>query len=365
MQGERLKKKTQKKRQAIKKGRKEPKFDLELLERLVNVVGVSGQEEEVRAIISKEIKKYVDRVYVDKMGNLVGHKKGSKPRVMLAAHMDEIGLMIKSINDYGLISFSTVGYVEPSNLLGWRVRISTPKGSLQGVITTKELSEDMRIKSVPRIEDLFVDTGLKKKELAERGVKIGDYIDFEQRHTYSENDGVIFGKALDDRIGCFILIEVARGIKQIKNEVFFVFTVQEEVGLYGAKTSAYDIEPDWAIAVDVTNADDTTHEATKSIGKGPCITIKDADMIANKHLNKWLEEIAKKKSIPFQLDVSELGTTDALTISLSRGGVPATVVGVAVRNLHTTISIAHKQDIVFAIELLEEMMKRAEKITIV
>lgn len=339
---------------------------MKLLETLSNASGVSGSEEDVRAIIRKEIKKSVDNVYVDTFGNLIAHKRGKPPRVMLAAHMDEIGMMVKHINNDGTISLSFIGGLDVMPLVGRLVSISSKKGKVMGMITLKEISNFQDIDEIPDKEELIVDTGLTKKQLQRRGAEAGSYIVFEQQFKVINKEGVVCGKALDDRIGCYILIELAKKLKKAKNEMFFVFTVQEEVGLYGAKTSAYHIEPDWAIAVDVTNADDVDNEkASKLIGKGPTITVKDADMIANKCVDDWLKDLAKKKRIPYQIDVSDAGTTDAMNISISKGGVPSSVVGVAIRNLHTTFGVAHKNDIENAIKLLYELLLKPPKVCLV
>ena len=337
---------------------------MQLLEKLINAYGVSGNEGEVRNIIAKEIRKYVDDVRADKMGNLITRKRGRAPKVMLVAHMDEIGLMVKNIHRDGTMSVVAVGGIEPMILIGQRVHVKTKKGKIHGVITTKLLSDDHEILKLPDMPDLIVDTGLNKKELERKGVSIGDYLPLEQEAGTLGSKNIISGKALDDRIGCYILIEVAKKIKNLKHEVYFVFTVQEEVGLYGAKTSTYAIEPDWAIAVDTTNANDleSTPDITKRIGGGPCITIKDEEMISNQHITAHLKQIARRKKIPVQLEVSDFGTTDAMNVSISKSGVLTSVVSIPVRNLHSTMGVAHKSDINNAIKLLVELLKNPPKV---
>jgi len=330
---------------------------MDLLEKLTNIFGVSGNEENIREMIKDEIKNYVDEVSVDKLGNLIARKKGEAPKVMLAAHMDEIGLVIKSIERGGKIYCSPVGGIEAITLLGERVHIETKKGIIHGIITTREISDGIYTTKLPKMENLIVDTGLSKRGLKRMDVEVGTYLSLEQEPCFLGSENIICGKALDNRIGCYVLIELAKRLKKIKNEIYYVFTVQEEMGLFGAITSAYIVEPEWALAVDVSETCDSTGEITKTIGKGPCLTIKDADMIANKCLNDWIRNIAKKKKIPLQLDVSDLGTTDAVSISISRGGVPSSVVSVPVRNLHTATAVAHKKDIENTIKLLEELLK--------
>ncbi len=338
---------------------------MELLQKLINSCGVSGDEGEIRELIEDEIKKYVDEIYTDKFGNLIAHKKGRVPRVMLAAHMDEIGLMVKRINPKGKIVFSTIGGIEVSALIGQKVAIQT-KNPIIGVITADQMSSGDAIRELPKVTDLFIDTGLKKEELTKLGVETGSYVHFyDSNCCFVGNGDFICGKALDNRLGCYILIELAKSLKDNKNELFYVFTVQEEIGLSGARTSAYTIDPAWAIAVDTTTTDDVYSTPTRSLGGGPCLTIKDALMIGNKCINGWLKDIGKKHDIPVQYDVSEYGATDALTISLSRGGIPATTVSVPVRNIHSAVGMAHTSDIKNAIKLLEILLKKPPLVCLV
>lgn len=338
-----------------------------LLNRLIVATGTSGREQEVRSIIFKEMNKYTKDVKLDKFGNLIAHKKGKGPTVMFIAHMDEIGLMVHSINEKGYIICSEIGIVEPLSLIGTRVSIPTKEGKINGVITVKEISNDDDPVSLPKIEDLIVDTGLTKEELIKAGVEIGSYIDIQKTVGFLGSKKFVCGKALDDRIGCYILVELAKRLKKIKPkcDVYFVFSVQEEVGLYGAKTSIYNIKPDFAVGVDVSGANDFEDDPTRCLGKGPTITVKDAEMLANPCIDSWLKELAKKNKIPYQLDVSEAGTTDALDIAVSKGGIPTTVVGVAVRNLHTPIGIAHMDDINKVLKLLELLIKNPPMICLI
>ncbi len=339
---------------------------MELLEKLVNSFGVSGNEGEVRELIKKEIEKYVDETYTDKFGNLIAHKKGKVPRVMLAAHMDEIGLMVKRINDKGEVVFSTIGGIEVASLIGQKVAIQADKDEVIGVITSDLLSSGDEIKEMPKVTDLFIDTGLDKAELTKRGVELGDFVQFYDSNCCFIGGGkFVCGKALDNRIGCFIQIELAKRLKDSRNETFYVFTVQEEVGLYGARTSAYTIDPAWAIAIDTITADDVYSTPTRSLDGGPVITMKDASMLSNKCINDWAKDIAKKNDIPLQYGVSEYGVTDALTISFSRGGIPATSIGVAVRNIHTVVGMASIKDIENTIKLLELLLKKPPLVCLV
>lgn len=334
---------------------------MDLLERLISTFGVSGNEEKVRCLIQEEIKKYVDEVYADKVGNLIAHKKGKKPKIMLSSHMDEIGLMVKNIESRGRIYFVELGGADPVMLLGERVHIETKKGIIHGVITTREVNDGTFLNQVPRVEDLFVDTGLSERELKKLGIEIGSYLSMERDLYYLGSDKIICGKAFDNRIGCYILIELAKRLKKSSYEVYFVFTIQEEIGLVGAMTSAYKVEPDWAIAVDVIETSDARGEPVITLGNGPSITMKDAELIGNRTLNEYIIGIAKKKKIHIQRDVSETGTTDATSISITKGGIPSTVVGVPIRNLHTATAVANKDDIEDTILILEEFLKNPPK----
>lgn len=330
---------------------------MNLLKKLVSTPGVSGDEDRVRNLIKKEIEKYVDDISIDKLGNLIAHKKGKQPKVMLAAHMDEVGLMVKGIGRRGKLFISSIGGLDPVMLLGERVQITTKKGLIHGVITTADVNYGEIVSKIPSTDDLFVDTGLSKEELQKIGVDTGTFLTFE-RHLYTlGSKKIICGKAFDDRIGCYILIELAKKLKNIKNEIFYVFTIQEEIGLVGAITSTYKVQPDWAIVVDTSETSNLGGEIIKTIGAGPCITIKDLETVGNKTINKWLIDVAKNKKIPIQKDVTDVGVTDAATISITRGGIPAAVVCVPIRNLHTATSVAHTDDIKNAIKLLYELFK--------
>lgn len=333
---------------------------MDLLKRLMELPGPSGDEWRVRELIKKEIIPYIDEIYTDKFGNLIAHKKGKGAKVMLVAHMDEIGLMVKSVDNFG-ISCSEVGGFEAVSLLGEVVEVEAKGKFITGIVTTKEMVNDERIKKAIKMEELIIDTGFSKEEMLKLGVEIGSYIHLHPRVVSLRNGKLIAGKALDDRIGCFALIELAKRLKKKDSDIYYVFTVQEEIGLYGGETSVYSIEPDWAIAVDTTSTNDFGDQITRKIGGGPCLTIKDADMITNRCVNAWLKEVARKNKIPLQLDISDFGTTDALTISVAKGGIPCTVLGVAIRNIHTTVGVASLHDIQYLIQLLEELLKEPAK----
>ncbi len=329
-----------------------------LLKRLSEAHGVPGSEGEVRDIMSKELSRHCE-IEVDRMGNLIAKKGDGKKKVMLAAHMDEIGLMVKHIDEKGFIRFAALGGFFDQTLVSQRVLIHTRKSRIPGVIGSKPphlMKEDERKRGVER-KDMFVDAGFKSdKEAAKAGVSIGDYITFDRSFKELKGD-LVTGKAFDDRIGCLALIEVMKKINA-DYTVYGVGTVQEEVGLKGARTSAFRINPDFAIAIDVNLAGDypgiKEEESALKLGNGPVIEIADASgrgLITHPKIKDLLIKTAKKNKIKYQLSVGEGGTTDATAIHLTREGVPSGVISVPVRYIHSPVEVASMKDIKDAIAL--------------
>jgi len=333
-------------------------LDKDLLFRLLDAQGVSGNETEIRSLILTEIKDHVDDMHVDKTGNLIAHKKGRGQKVMIAAHMDQVGVIAKKISEEGRIYISTLGGIDPLTLIGQRVRIISSKGkAIYGVITTEQLHEGKDTEKLPVMADLYVDCGITEKELDGLGIGIGVDIALMQSAVMIGGGFAVSGKALDDRIGCYILVRLIKSIRKPKSDLYFVFTVQEEVNFHGAQTSTFQIEPDWAIVVDVNNARDFNVPPTGLLGKGTTVTIKDSDFIANKCLNDCIKEISEKKKIPVQWHVGDYHTSDAMKISASKSGVPSTVIGPAIRNIHTTIEVASIADIENTVLIIEELLR--------
>ncbi len=330
---------------------------------MMNVLSASGHENAIRSYLLKKIKPYCKDIKVDKFGNLIVHKKGKGPIAMLVAHMDEVGLMVKKINNDGTLAITSVGGIEALACLNQKVLIhGNGKNPILGVISTAKLSSGENITELPKKEDLFVDTGLNKKEILKKGIEIGTFVEFEKRAHYLGSDEYIMGKAADDRVGCYIFVEIIKKMKKFPGEMYFVFTVQEEVGLYGAKTSVYNINPEWSLVLDVLDANDLSIDATRSLGKGPILSIMDSQTLSNSCLNDAIKAHAKRKNIALQIGVTDFGTTDALYISLSKGGIPTSILAVPVRNVHSGIGIVHKKDIVHTIDLIEELLKHPLKI---
>ncbi|MEE9150308.1 MAG: M42 family peptidase [Thermoplasmata archaeon] len=311
----------------------------------------------VREIIQKHINAHVDEMNTDRLGNLICKKKGkdTDSTLILAAHMDEIGLMAREVDKHGHIYFSRVGELSKQTLLGQKVHIMGKKKEIHGVITHKKLHIGEEAEGFPEETDLYVDTGIGGEELGLMGIGIGTYIVPEKKLEILGNGDIISGKALDDRLGCATLIKLAESIKDPNIDIYYIFTAQEEIGMYGAQTSMYKIDASCAIAVDISFATDFSDSGIQ-LGKGPVITIKDSDLIANRVLVDSLIELARKRHIPYQLEVSDIGTTDALYLSISKGGLPATAVGVPIRNPHSTISIANLKDMKSCMRLLKAFL---------
>ena len=276
------------------------------------------------------------------MGNLVAHKKGNGKKVMLAAHMDEIGVVVTFIDKNGFLRFSNVGGLYNKELLGRRV---TFKNGVTGVIYTESENKDMRISK------MYIDIGAEGKEDAEKQVSLGDTAVFEGE--YHKNGTRIISKALDNRAGCFVLIEAAKKIKT-DNDVYFVFTTQEEVGLRGARTAAYSISPDVALAVDVTDTGDTPEceKMAVKLGGGAAVKVMDRSVICDSDVRTMLVELAKKNKIPYQLEIMTDGGTDAGVIHINRDGVKTGGISIPTRYIHSPSEMADERDINASVELI-------------
>lgn len=339
----------------------------ELITKLSNAHGISGSEGNIRAILEEELRPYVDEMRVDKMGNLITVKKGDGPSIMLAAHMDEIGLMVKYIDDKGFLRFVKIGGWFDPTLHSQRVIVHTEKGPIPGVIGSKppHVMKDEDRKKPVNADDMFIDVGAKDKEDAmNMGISIGTPVSMD-REVVKLANGKITGKAFDNRAGCAIIIDAMRQISKmdIKATVYAVGTVQEEVGLKGARTSAFGLNPDIALAVDTTIPGDhpgiDKKDSVLDIGKGGAITIADAagrGIIASPQVVKWLVETAKKNDIPFQTDVGDGGTTDATAIHLTREGIPSTVISVATRYIHSPVEVLDVADLKHCSDLIAKAM---------
>lgn len=322
---------------------------MDLLKELTQTYGPSGREEKIREVIKKHICDYADEISTDALGNLIAHKKGNGKKIMFAAHMDEIGIITTFIDDNGYLRFAPVGGLNTKDLL-YR-RVSFENGTIGVIGTEKENTDKV-------ISKMFIDIGAKDKADAEKKVSVGDMAVFCGEFTVSGD--TVISKALDNRVGCYILIEAMKQIKS-NNDLYFVFTVQEEVGLRGAKTAGFGVNPDYAVAVDVTDTGDTPNadEMAVSLSKGAAIKVMDSSVLCDATVRSTLIEAAKAQNIPYQLEVLNAGGTDAGAISLARCGIKTGGISIPTRYIHSPSEMALLSDIRACGELLKAF---AEKI---
>lgn len=329
---------------------------LNLLKQLCALSGVSSWEDEVRGFICTQAQPYADSIRTDAIGNLIVFKKGKKPtgnKLLLSAHMDEVGLMVKKIEDDGTLRFSSVGGIDRRVLLGKRVfvgekRIPAVVGSKPIHLTTKE-----ERKSVPKLDQLYLDIGAETREEAEQLVSLGDVATFDPEWMEFGN-GMLKAKAIDDRVGCAVLLKLLQ--EELPMDCTFVFSAQEEVGTRGAFGYAFSVKPEIALVVEGTTASDIPgtpeHMTVCAPGLGPVIPFMDGGTIYDRGLFELLRDLAEKHQIPWQTKHRVAGGTDGRTIQRSRCGVRVAGVAAAVRNIHTPSSVASLED-------CEEMLKLA------
>ena len=340
----------------------------DLLRTIINAAGVPGYENEIAKILYDELKKTCREVSIDNFGNVIARKGKGKNKIMLAAHMDEVGFVVKHISKEGFLSFIKVGGIDDRVLPAQRVVIKAKKKDILGIIGTKppHLLKDEERKQLLKYEDMFIDIGCKNKEEAEKAVSIGDAVLFEPNAGVL-NGKLYYGKAIDDRVGCFALIEIMKKLS-VDAEVYAVATVQEEVGLKGARTSSYKINPDFAIAIDTTIAGDTPsikeRESCLKLGGGVAITIIEASgrgLIVNERIRNLFIETAKKSRIPYQMDVIDGGMTDGAMIYMNREGIPTGVLSIPTRYIHSATGVFNIQDVECAITLALESLEMMAK----
>ena len=342
---------------------------VELLASLSNAPGISGYEDRVREVIHEALEDDVDEIRYDRMGNLIAVKNGGIPSVMVAAHMDEIGLMAKYIDDDGFIRFVTFGGWFDQTLLNNSVTLHTKQGDVHGVIGSKppHLMEKEEQEKTIKAKDMFIDVGADDREAVEQlGIRPGTPITLQPRfHTLQGSR--VTGKALDDRVGVAMMIEAIRRYDGDAT-LYAVGTVQEEVGLKGAKTSAFGLDPDVALVSETALAGDypgvEKKESALQLGQGPAVTVTDASgrgLITPSPVLTWLEETATENNIDYQLDVSAGGTTDATAIHLTRAGILSGVIGVPTRYLHSGVEVADLRDLERGADLIAAAVKRADR----
>jgi putative aminopeptidase FrvX len=323
----------------------------QLIQKLTETYSPSGYESGICEVIRKEIKPFVNEIRVDALGNLVA-RKGTRSkngmRIMLAGHMDEIGLMATHVDANGFIRFTGLGGIRLTMLTGSRVRFmdGTP-----GVIGTDRLTD---MSKAPTLEQCFIDVGASS--LKDCPVKIGDVCAFDR--PFVDLGKRLVAKSMDDRIGCAVMIESLRTLKTSPHELYFVFTTQEEVGLRGATTSAFGVDPDLGLSLDVTATGDTPKGSHMEValGKGPAVKVKDGGMLSDPRIVNWMIHTAEKARIPYQREILEGGTTDARAIQVARAGVPAGCLSIPTRYVHSPSEMVDTTDVENSVRLLVALL---------
>ncbi len=323
----------------------------DLLKRLCETPAPSGCESRVSELIQAEIRPYVDSLETDALGNLIAHKKGNCQKLMLCAHMDEIGLVATCHGEKGQIYVSALGGVSPHRALYQRVQFM---GGAEGVLVP-DGEEETLLKDL-KLRNLYVDIGAKDEKEAASRVAVGEAAVFGA--TFVEQGEVILSKALDNRTGCWALVEAIKGMKQQKNDLYFVFTVSEELGLRGAKAAAVSVRPDYAVALDVTLTGDTPSagKMAVSLGKGVAVKIMDAGLLTHPIIKEKLISLCEKGEIPYQPEVLEKGRTDVGAIHLTGGGVPSGCISIPARYIHSSGEMVSKADLKAAFSLTKSLL---------
>jgi putative aminopeptidase FrvX len=339
------------------------------LEKLSNACGVTGRENQVRDLMAEMLKPYADEIQVDRMENVIAVKKGKPqaPKIMLAAHMDEVGLMVKTITKDGFIQFSKMGGIDDRILPAQKVVVYTKNTAYRGIIGSKppHIQKDEERKKIITFDDLFIDIGAEGKEdAAKMGVAVGDPVAFDVQYTALGKE-VAMGKAFDNRAGCVTMVETMRMLKETDCTVCAVGTVQEEVGLRGAATAAFGVDPDIAIVLDVTIAGDVPgvreFDTSVKVGKGPALTISDSGLITHPKILRWLLGTAEEEKIPVQLESGLLGSTDAARISVTRQGIPSGAISIPTRYIHSPVGIVSLKDVENCAKLAAAAIEKATK----
>ena len=338
----------------------------DLLKRLSEAAGVPGREEAIRQMVQEEFAGLVTDQRVDALGNVIAHKEGrGGPKVMIAAHMDEIGFLVSHVDEEtGFLRIDPVGGFDPRVLMAQRVVVHTDHGDHVGVIGSKPihvLSDEERKKPM-EIKDLFIDLGLDADTVKET-VRIGDFVTL--RQDFVEMGDFVNGKALDDRVGVYVMIEALKRVGEHQAEVYPVATTQEEVGLRGARVSGFGVEPDVAVAIDTTIASDVPgtddHQRVTKLGDGVAIKVKDSASISNPKLVRHLRTLAEERDIPYQMEILPRGGTDAGAMQLSRDGTAAVTLSIPSRYVHSVVECAHKDDVEATINLLAAYLEVAHE----
>ena len=323
-----------------------------LLETLLRAHGPSGDEGDICQVIRREAEQYADEVAVDTMGNLIAHKKGAGPRVMLAAHMDSVGVIVTHIEKNGFLRFGALGGLEAKAVYQAPVQFRNGVG---GVIAVEEEKAEKEFK----LADLYLDIGAKDAAEARDMVSVGDTAVF--CSPVLKSGTRVIAPYLDNRAGCTALLQAMQGLESPKNDLYFVFTTQEEVGLRGAKPVAWALEPDYALVVDVTCPDDVPgalHEGTTALGAGAAIKVMDHSVIAHPAVVARLSQLAEKRKIPVQRDLLKVGGTDGGAIHVSRSGIFTGGISIPCRYTHTPAEMIDRTDLDACVQLIQVFCER-------
>jgi putative aminopeptidase FrvX len=336
-----------------------------LLKRLIETPGVPGREEQQREIAREELSKLTDEVRTDALGNVIGTKRGREDvRVMVAAHMDEIGFLVKYVDDKGFLRLQTLGGHDPANMVSQRVVVTTwrgeaLRGALQPVRKPPHLARGEK-QELPKHEDFFVDLGLPADEVKER-VRVGDYVTMDR--TLERVGEHYMGKAMDDRIGVFVMLEALRALGEAEATIHAVATSQEEVGLRGATASGSGLEPTVVVALDITLAMDVpgggNEKEITALGLGAAIKIMDGSLICHPKLVEHFRKVAEREDIPHQMEILPLGGTDAGAVQRLHGGIPAITLSIPTRYVHTANETVNAADVQACIDLLARYLEEA------
>ena len=344
----------------------------ELLRELSLTFGPTGCEDNVAELIRSQVKDFADEVRLDRMGNLTAvlhgknHGTEDERRLLFSAHMDEVGFMITDVNDDGTLKFACLGGIVPSALTARRVTVGDENNKLPGVIGTKaihQLKGDER-EAMPKVSDLYIDIGAKDKEEAEGYVKRGSFGTFDSEYIRFGHDGkYIKGKALDDRFGCAVMIELCRKLasrsERLPHDVYFAFTVREEVGLSGAEPAAYAADPHMAFVLEATAVADNSgaprEKQVAVLGEGPAISFMDRSTIYIREVYDFVLETAKKHGIKAQPKRYVSGGNDAGHIHKTRAGIKTAAISAPARYIHTASDVIHADDYASTLELVEKL----------
>lgn len=345
---------------------------LDLLKQLCEAAGIPGYEDRIRALVIPELEAVCDEVSVDALGNVIGLKRGGgagpRRKVMLAAHMDEIGFMVKHISDDGFLRLQPLGGFDPRALFQQRVSVHARDGRVyRGVLAPAakpaHLLTPAESGKAPQLAELYVDLALPGEKV-KAAVEVGDMVTLDR--TTEEIGDCVIGKAMDDRLSVFIMIEALRALRSTDCDIYAVATTQEEVGLRGATTSAYAIDPDISIALDVTLAMDLPGAAGEDqvtkLGAGTAIKLMDSSLICHPKLVRAFRDTAEAEQIPYQLEILSRGGTDAGAMQRVRGGSAAFTLSTPTRYVHTVNEMVHKTDVQAGIDLLARVLERAHTI---